>query len=220
MKFERSELGALFSKLRTAVPEVRAVGTNDAGILLSGSNAYATNLELSVRAGLSKPVEQDVVVPPRGVDFISGTVAPEISIESEKGILTVKSGTARARLNTTPAENYPELSGPGNDARRCVVGASDLSWAISKVIYAVAKDEKHPAHRGLCFSRKGEDVLEICALVVIGWQLQESTAQLMAIFALRSPPQLQKQLIRYPWMVTWRLFAIAKRLFSVTTTLR
>ena len=27
MKFERSELGALFSKLRTAVPEVRAVGT-------------------------------------------------------------------------------------------------------------------------------------------------------------------------------------------------
>ena len=84
MKFERSELGALFSKLRTAVPEVRAVGTDDAGILLSGSNAYATNLELSVRAGLSKPVEQDVVVPPRGVDFISGTVAPEISIEADK----------------------------------------------------------------------------------------------------------------------------------------
>lgn len=79
MKFERSELGALFSKLRTAVPEVRAVGTDDAGILLSGSNAYATNLELSVRAGLSKPVEQDVVVPPRGVDFISGTVAPPLS---------------------------------------------------------------------------------------------------------------------------------------------
>lgn len=122
MKFERSELGALFSKLRTAVPEVRAVGTDDAGILLSGSNAYATNLELSVRAGLSKPVEQDVVVPPRGVDFISGTVAPEISIEADKGILTVKSGTARARLNTTPAENYPEFSGPGNDAKRCIVG--------------------------------------------------------------------------------------------------
>ena len=164
MKFERSELGALFSKLRTAVPEVRAVGTDDAGILLSGSNAYATNLELSVRAGLSKPVEQDVVVPPRGVDFISGTVAPEISIEADKGILTVKSGTARARLNTTPAENYPEFSGPGDDARRCIVGANDLSWAISKVLYAVSKDEKHPAHRGLCFSRKGEDVLEICAL--------------------------------------------------------
>ena len=164
MKFERSELGALLSKLRTAVPEVRAVGTDDAGILLSGSNAYATNLELSVRAGLSKPVEQDVVVPPRGVDFISGTVAPEISIEADKGILTVKSGTARARLNTTPAENYPEFSGPGNDAKRCIVGANDLSWAISKVLYAVSKDDKHPAHRGLCFSRKGEDVLEICAL--------------------------------------------------------
>lgn len=160
MKFERSELGALFSKLRTAVPEVRAVGTDDAGILLSGSNAYATNLELSVRAGLSKPVEQDVVVPPRGVDFISGTVAPEISIEADKGILTVKSGTARARLNTTPAENYPEFSGPGNDAKRCIVGANDLSWAISKVLYAVSKDDKHPAHRGLCFSRKGEDVLD------------------------------------------------------------
>ena len=220
MKFERSELGTLFSKLRTAVPEVRAVGTNDAGILLSGSNAYATNLELSVRAGLSKPVEQDVVVPPRGVDFISGTVAPEISIEAEKGILTVKSGTARARLNTTPAENYPELSGPGNDARRCVVGASDLSWAISKVIYAVAR-MKNTLLTADCASRaKARMFWKSVHWMVIGWQLQESTAQLMAIFALRSPPQLQKQLIRYPWMVTWRLFAIAKRPFSVTTTLR
>mgnify|MGYP001779396858 CR=1 FL=1 len=145
MKFERSELGALFSKLRTAVPEVRAVGTDDAGILLSGSNAYATNLELSVRAGLSKPVEQDVVVPPRGVDFISGTVAPEISIEADKGILTVKSGTARARLNTTPAENYPEFSGPGNDAKRCIVGANDLSWAISKVLYTEPLEHCSPA---------------------------------------------------------------------------
>ena len=87
--------------------EVRAGGTNVAGFWVSGPNAYASYLELSVRAGLSKPVEQDVVVPPRGVDFISGTVAPEISIEAEKGILTVKSGTARARLNTSPAEIYP-----------------------------------------------------------------------------------------------------------------
>lgn len=164
MKFERSEIGALFSKLRTAVPEVRAVGAGDAGILLSGSSAYATNLELSVQAGLSKPVEQDVVVPPRGVDFISGTVAPEINIKVAAGTLTVESGTARARLSTTPAENYPEFSGPGNDAKRCVVEANDLSWAISKVLYAVSKDERHPAHRGLCFTRKGEDVLEICAL--------------------------------------------------------
>lgn len=220
MKFERSELGALFSKLRTAVPEVRAVGTDDAGILLSGSNAYATNLELSVRAGLSKPVEQDVVVPPRGVDFISGTVAPEISIEADKGILTVKSGTARARLNTTPAENYPEFSGPGNDAKRCIVGANDLSWAISKVLYAVSKDDKHPAHRGLCFSRKGEDVLEICALDGYGWRLPESIAQLMVIFALRFLRPRQRQLIRFLWMVAWKLCVTGKRLFSVTAISR
>lgn len=51
MKFERSELGALFSKLRTAVPEVRAVGTDDAGILLSGSNAL-TALYLPAVAGV------------------------------------------------------------------------------------------------------------------------------------------------------------------------
>ena len=50
MKFERSEIGALFSKLRTAVPEVRAVGNDSTGILLSGPDAFATNLELSIRA--------------------------------------------------------------------------------------------------------------------------------------------------------------------------
>ena len=220
MKFERSELGALFSKLRTAVPEVRAVGTDDAGILLSGSNAYATNLELSVRAGLSKPVEQDVVVPPRGVDFIIGTVAPEISIEADKGILTVKSGTARARLNTTPAENYPEFSGPGNDAKRCIVGANDLSWAISKVLYAVSKDDKHPAHRGLCFSRKGEDVLEICALDGYRMAIARINSQLMVIFALRFLRPRQRQLIRFLWMVAWKLCVTGKRLFSVTAISR
>lgn len=33
-------------------------------------------------------------------------------------------------------------------------------WKYSSFWYR----DKHPAHRGLCFSRKGEDVLEICAL--------------------------------------------------------
>lgn len=98
MKFERSEIGALFSKLRTAVPEVRAVGNDSTGILLSGPDAFATNLELSIRAELSSPVPQGVVIPPRGVDFISGAVAPEININVTKSGLVIESGTARARV--------------------------------------------------------------------------------------------------------------------------
>ena len=132
MKFERSEIGALFSKLRTAVPEVRAVGNDSTGILLSGPDAFATNLELSIRAELSSPVPQGVVIPPRGVDFISGAVAPEININVTKSGLVIESGTARARLSTTPAENYPTFDGPGKDAKlghlkgsiRCVQGGS------------------------------------------------------------------------------------------------
>lgn len=143
MKFERSEIGALFSKLRTAVPEVRAVGNDSTGILLSGPDAFATNLELSIRAELSSPVPQDVVIPPRGVDFISGAIAPEININVTKSGLVIESGTARARLSTTPAENYPTFDGPGKDAKRCVVSANDLSWAVSKVLYAVSKDDRH-----------------------------------------------------------------------------
>lgn len=84
MKFERSEIGALFSKLRTAVPEVRAVGNDSTGILLSGPDAFATNLELSIRAELSSPVPQDVVIPPRGVDFISGAVSPRNQHQRDK----------------------------------------------------------------------------------------------------------------------------------------
>lgn len=164
MKFERSEIGTLFSKLRTAVPEVRAVGNDSTGILLSGPDAFATNLELSIRAELSSPVPQGVVIPPRGVDFISGAVAPEININVTKSGLVIESGTARARLSTTPAENYPTFDGPGKDAKRCVVRANDLSWAISKVLYAVSKEDRHPAHKGLCFSHNGDDTLEICAL--------------------------------------------------------
>ena len=166
MKFERSEIGALFSKLRTAVPEVRAVGNDSTGILLSGPDAFATNLELSIRAELSSPVPQGVVIPPRGVDFISGAVAPEININVTKSGLVIESGTARARLSTTPAENYPTFDGPGKDAKRRVVRANDLSWAISKVLYAVSKEDRHPAHKGLCFSHNGDDTLEICALDV------------------------------------------------------
>ena len=43
MKFERSEIGGLFSKLRTAVPEVRAVGNDSTGILLSGPDDVYNN---------------------------------------------------------------------------------------------------------------------------------------------------------------------------------
>ena len=45
-----------------------------------------------------------------------------------------------------------------------MVRANDLSWAISKVLYAVSKEDRHPAHKGLCFSHNGGDTLEICAL--------------------------------------------------------
>lgn len=109
MKFERSEIGTLFSKLRTAVPEVRAVGNDSTGILLSGPDAFATNLELSIRAELSSPVPQDVVIPPRGVDFISGAVAPEININVTKSGLVIESGTARARLSTRRQRIIPHL---------------------------------------------------------------------------------------------------------------
>ena len=59
MKFERSEIGALFSKLRTAVPEVRAVGNDSTGILLSGPDAFATNLELSICLLYTSPSPRD-----------------------------------------------------------------------------------------------------------------------------------------------------------------
>ena len=148
-----SELG------KRVVPEIQLKDLPEAG-----PDAFATNLELSIRAELSSPVPQDVVIPPRGVDFISGAVAPEININVTKSGLVIESGTARARLSTTPAENYPTFDGPGKDAKRCVVSANDLSWAVSKVLYAVSKDDRHPAHKGLCFSHSGDDTLEICAL--------------------------------------------------------
>ena len=56
------------------------------------------------------------------------------------------------------------MPGPGNDAKHCIVKAQDLSWAISKVLYAASKDDRKPAHKGLCISRQGEDTMEICAL--------------------------------------------------------
>lgn len=120
MKFERSEIGALFSKLRTAVPEVRAVGNDSTGILLSGPDAFATNLELSIRAELSSPVPQGVVIPPRGVDFISGAVAPEININVTKSGLVIESGTALAYALCVASsredrwqEAHPPKSGKG-----------------------------------------------------------------------------------------------------------
>lgn len=132
MKFERKEIGTIFSKLRAAVPEVRSSGNE--GILLSGSDAIATNLELSVKAGFSESIDTEVVVPPRGVEFIGSTVAPTIEINIEDKLLHIKSGPARAKLSTIPASDYPKMPGPGNDAKHCIVKAQDLSWAISKVL--------------------------------------------------------------------------------------
>lgn len=162
MKFERNEIGEVFSRLRAAVPDVRAAG--GMGILLKGSSAVATNLELSVKAEVSDKIEQAIIVPPRGVEFVGSAMGTAINIDVDGTTLSMKSGTARARLNTVPYEQYPELPGPGADAKHCTVKAEDLSWAISKVRYAVAKDPRKPAHQGLCFTRNGSDTLEICAL--------------------------------------------------------
>lgn len=220
MKFERSEIGALFSKLRTAVPEVRAVGNDSTGILLSGPDAFATNLELSIRTELSSPVPQGVVIPPRGVDFISGAVAPEININVTKSGLVIESGTARARLSTTPAENYPTFDGPGKDAKRCVVSANDLSWAVSKVLYAVSKDDRHPAHKGLCFPTAATILWKSALWMGTEWPSVESTAPLMVISSLCFRRQRQRQLIRWVLMGASILKETAKRPFSATINMK
>lgn len=220
MKFERSEIGALFSKLRTAVPEVRAVGNDSTGILLSGPDAFATNLELSIRAELSSPVPQGVVIPPRGVDFISGAVAPEININVTKSGLVIESGTARARLSTTPAENYPTFDGPGKDAKRCVVRANDLSWAISKVLYAVSKEDRHPAHKGLCFSHNGDDTLEICALDGYRMAISRIDCTADGNFKFVLPAATAKAIDTLCLDGSVSIEGDRKRPFSVTTILR
>lgn len=83
--------------------------TTALGILLSGPDAFATNLELSIRAELSSPVPQGVVIPPRGVDFISGAVAPEININVTKSGLVIESGTARAPVEHDARGELPHI---------------------------------------------------------------------------------------------------------------
>ncbi len=113
----------------------------------------ATDMELSLRAGLSAEVAGDgaVVVPGRLlVDLVRLLPAAEVSLEhrADEGVLRVECGSASYRLNTYSADDFPRL--PEADAARSfAVDRAAFLETVAKVSRSASRDESRPVLTGI-----------------------------------------------------------------------
>ncbi len=126
----------------------------------------ATDMELSLRAGLDARVEGDgaVVVPGRLLVDLSRLLPAgdvELGYHEEENVLQIRCGPAEYRLNTYSAEDFPRL--PDADAEAThTVQADALLATVASVGRAVSRDEARPVLTGILV-RFGEGKLVMAA---------------------------------------------------------
>ena len=127
------------------------------GILIRGTGGHlelaATDMEVSLRAGLDAEVDGDgaVVVPSRPLLDLSRLLPEsEVTIEhrEEESILHISCGSAEYRLHTYGAEDFPRL--PDVDAAELhEVDTDAFLSTLASVGRAVSRDEARPVLTGI-----------------------------------------------------------------------
>jgi DNA polymerase-3 subunit beta len=113
----------------------------------------STDMEISLRASIEATIraEGQVVVPGRLLlDIARSLPADEAVLEyvPEEALLTITSGSARYRINTYPAEDFPQLPDVEALALRPVDRAA-LVATIARVSRSASRDESRPVLTGI-----------------------------------------------------------------------
>jgi DNA polymerase-3 subunit beta len=169
MKFT-CDRSALVDKLGVLA---RGVSTRSAlpvlsGILLQAGEGrldlYSTDMELSIRATLQTPVEQEgeIVVPARLFSDVVRNVADEVvAIEAGEAAVKVSSGRAAFSLNSWAAADFPQTS-TFDMTGAFTVGRGPFIETLNKVGRAASRDETRPILTGVLMTIMG-DTLKMVA---------------------------------------------------------
>jgi len=151
----------------------RGVSTRSAlpvlsGILLQASEGrldlFATDMELSIKASLSVPIEREgeIVVPARLFsDVVRNLPDEEVVVEAGEAAVKVSAGRAEFSLNAWAAADFPQTSTFDADGA-FAVGRGSFIETLGKAGRAASRDETRPILTGVLMTLLG-DTLKMVA---------------------------------------------------------
>jgi DNA polymerase-3 subunit beta len=165
VKFQRADL------LRELQVVARATATRSAiqslaGVLFTAEagevELSATDTEIGLRSRLGATVEREgtTLLPGRLLTDILRVLdgdEVELAREGERGEVTVTSGQARFVVRSLPAEDFPRMPEP-NDEASVKVSAKTFAETVERVARAASRDETRPVLTGILVSVSGDTV--------------------------------------------------------------
>jgi len=186
------------ARVASARPSVRVLG----GVRLVADDGRlalaATDLELAVTTSLAANVEEPgtVVVPARTLLAIVQALDGEVAKLSGDGtVLDIRAGDSSYRLNTLPAEDFPQLPAV-RGATRFELPAQVLTEAVGRVLRAASTDLSRPVYTGV---RVTVDGRQLTLTATDGYRLATAKAELaqpIAAFDVLVPARALSELIR------------------------
>ena len=154
---EKSLLAAAIDGVSRAITNRSAIPVLE-GIYLKAEGFQLTLTGYDMEMGITTTIECNVLVPGETVldakllgSMVSRMPAGDVRIElDDEGMTTISGGVAEFEIPAMNASDYPAL--PNTAAENTMtIPCSMMREMIEKTIYAVAQDDKKPAHTGELF---------------------------------------------------------------------
>lgn len=115
----------------------------------------ATNLDTSIIAFVGASIDEEGVatVPAKLFrDFVTNLPGGVIAVTLDNNLLNVETDHNSAKINTTPANEYPEVPTISPDSESLELDSSEFAEAIRQVAFAAASDDSRPIFSGVYLS--------------------------------------------------------------------
>ncbi|MDR1228143.1 MAG: DNA polymerase III subunit beta [Azoarcus sp.] len=156
----------------------------------------ATDIEIQIRTittGNAGGEDAAITVGARKLqDILRALPDTEVSLTLEERRLAVKAGRSRFQLQTLPAEDYPLLTPPANEAARFSVPQRAFKQQLALVAYAMAQQDIRYYLNGLLLIADGET---LTLVATDGHRLAYATGELEAPVASRSEVILPRKTV-------------------------
>lgn len=165
LKTKRDELVSKLSVVSRAV-STRAATQALSGVLLSAAEGRvtlsATDNDMGLETTLDAAVESEgtVLLPGRLLADVTRSLAdPEVEVETREAErdVEIRSGSSNFHLRVLPAEDFPKLPAPGEDAG-LTIPTTALEGSIELVARAASRDDMRPVLTGVFVTASGTEM--------------------------------------------------------------
>ena len=154
---EKTLLAAAVEGVSRAISNKAAIPVLE-GIYLKAEGFSLTLTGYDLEMGITTTIECNVLVPGETVleaklfgSMVSRMPAGNVNIElDDNGMATISGGVAEFEIPAMNTSDYPSLPNPGAE-NTMTIPCSMMREMIEKTIYAVAQEDKKPAHTGELF---------------------------------------------------------------------